>query len=182
MSSTFKVTAATVLALLYSAWAIAHLAQASTVVVASPDNAGYQSWVDQVKRVPTPDIGLEVTIGSTCGGLGCSGAGTGQIELMGFAPRSTFYHELGHEFDVWAMTEADRSAFIALVGRPWATWWDVGRYDEGYMAGEWFAEVYAICAGAKHVYPAWEYTTGSLLLAGWRVRQACGLMRWAAAH
>lgn len=150
-------------------------AVASTVVT---NSSGYQSWVDAVKRVPTPTTSLEVIIGDGCDALGC--ASEHSIELMSIAPRPVFLHELGHVFDWHEMTDADRARFIGITGRPDLTWWDTPRFDHGWMAGEWFADVYSICAGAKRIYPRWEYTVGSSALDGWRVQKSCWLIKYTA--
>jgi hypothetical protein len=54
--------------------------------------------------------------------------------------REALYHELGHVFDYFQMTDADRAAFEETTGdhRPWRT-----SYDSPH---EQFAEAYAFCA------------------------------------
>lgn len=113
-------------------------AQASTVITGGTSYP-YQRWVDQAK-VPTPDVTLEV-IEEPClvdgdYASGCTRLGTYTIWMThSLGPRRTFLHELGHNFDYYALTDADRQAFANIAGD-----WDV----------ELFAEVYRSCATGWH--------------------------------
>lgn len=146
-------------------------------VVATP--GPWQGYVD-ASRVPTPPVELEVVVDAAAcpGGLGCSVPGSRVIDLSPYAGRSTFLHELGHEFDFTVLTPGERERFAALLGpeRQAMPWWSA---DESM--GEWFADTYMQCARLPRIDPRWSYTVSNGLLAGWRLRRECGLIRYAAA-
>lgn len=82
----------------------------------------------------------------------------------GFVPTPrVLMHELGHVFDFLYLTNRDRERFRALMGRPPLGWWEPlrpfdptvptigidGTMGEPSAAGEWFADVYQVCARIK---------------------------------
>jgi hypothetical protein len=171
------------LALLVIAWlvwlsfCVGHATAATVVTTPGP----WQGYVDAA-RVPTPPGELTVDVTSEgCGDpelLACARPGLVAMILPLQAPRKTFLHELGHEFDSAILTDADRGRFQALLGRRVPmSWWGADPNREG---GEWFADVYMDCAKLPRINPRGWYSISSGLLAGWRLRRECALI-WDAA-
>jgi hypothetical protein len=117
-----------------------------TVVDGSPDYP-YQRWAD-VARTPTPNATLTVVEApcSESDAGSCTAPGTYTIR-MGPKPgrdfaRLSFLHELGHNFDYYAMADEARATYMNIRG----------------FGGEWrqpigtaspherFAEDYAVCS------------------------------------
>lgn len=159
---------------------LAGTASAGTIVTTP---GPYQGYIDAA-RVPTPSMEVFVVVDAAAcpGGLGCSIPGSGEIDLSPYVAtsRSVFLHEIGHEFDFTVLTAGERERFAAILGEPRRTmpWWS-GSY--GWSMGEWFADAYMQCARLPRVDPRVAYSVGSGLLAGWRLRRECGLIRYAGA-
>lgn len=131
------------------ALALVSEAQGGTKVVAPPDSPyPYQAWADRA-RVPTPDLTIAVVEDDErCEGesSACTELGAATIWLDPWLSggtrrdvRSTFLHELGHQFD-YVMPEWARARFLALRR-------DSRAWREGPNApNEQFAEAWALCA------------------------------------
>src|SRR5882757_92693 len=108
----------------------------------------YQKWADRSK-MPTPNV--TVTMGDwyegVCGSTEPACAWPGLIRMTPFGDpghtRRAFMHELGHQFDYFAMTDAKRAQFETLLGdtRPWHT--------SPNSPHEQFAEAWGICARGR---------------------------------
>lgn len=121
-------------------------------MIVAPAGSPYQRWADEAK-VPTPSVTLTV-IEEPCptylaGGseaLACTMRGTNTIWMSpeAWSPKETFFHELGHNFDYYDLTEWERNRFRGLVHdyRPWEA------NPEGPNEG--FAAAYALCAMGTH--------------------------------
>jgi hypothetical protein len=130
------------IAVLVGVLVMAAPAQAATTI--SPESGTsfpYQQWVDEAK-VPTPDVTLRVVEQGCHGSYGYATACTRRDSYtiwldptVATRRRAAFLHELGHNFDYYALTDADRQAFANIAGD-----WDV----------ELFAEVYRSCATGWH--------------------------------
>ena len=134
---------------------IASPAAAHTTIIEPPESHyPYQGWADESK-VPTPAIDARVVeIDQADPAFPCvapySSKPRGCVVLQTrtiyldptVAGRSVVMHEIGHLFDVVALTDADRMWFTHLfnLGGPWLS-------DETHdTPGESFATSYAICA------------------------------------
>ena len=133
----------------------------TTIIEPSGSHFPYQRWIDESK-VPTPDVTIEVIEeepGDGCpadhgpfGYMACTSPSEHKIwiaasQLIGYDPRETFLHEIGHNFDAYVMPEWARGRFDTIygLGGPWFA-------NPGEMtAGEWFAEAYAECAVKPYV-------------------------------
>jgi hypothetical protein len=186
MSSEYKRAFWVAVAGLLALCVVASQAKATTTVVGDP---GYQSWVDAVQRVPTPEGAITVEIMDSendCVGtaLGCADP-RGIIYLSPVLTienglRGLFLHELGHIFDMYEMTDADRQAYMSITGH--TSWGYVEGTEHNGWADEWFADTYAICAGAKRIDRRWDYSVGNRLLHGRKVQRACAVIRYAGTH
>lgn len=139
----------------------------------SPVPVLWQRWTDQAK-VPTYPGRVQMEISAAAaqqvcgfdpnGGvdteliLGCEtlGVQTGLPEVI-LTPsgdeRGVLYHELGHVFDSYVMTDRWRIRFMELWGvRPRrritraGMWGGVGTASQNGVPNEWFAEGYRLCA------------------------------------
>lgn len=159
-------------------------AQARTLIVAPEGSqVPYQRWVDEAK-VPTAPVTVSVIAAESVVGcpqneaFACSD-GYSTVWLGTASPRANLYHELGHVFEYFYLREdpAARDRIAELIAHPkmaWAPWgteWGLAALNEA------FAMSYAQCARLPRIDPKWEYTIGVVLLAGWRLRKICGLIR-----
>lgn len=150
---------------------VASVSGSTSIVVADGDGAyPYQRWVDRAK-VPTPPVTLTVVEGG-CSAVdrgACTEAGTYTIWTSSIAqrPHNSFLHELGHNFDYYSLTPADRAAFLALVDAPE---WRVDATPQS--PHELFAETYRLCAtGWRRA--SWEHPP----LGSDAMQRACYLIR-----
>lgn len=126
----------------------------------------YQQWANE-SRISTPDKVVGIVEDATqCDGgpaLGCTDGTVIWLSLP--TDRITFYHEVGHIADQLFFTQADRDYLAPLLRTPY--WWTKGQ--------EAFADAYSLCArvGIPQIDPNWGYSIGELLVAGWRVQEAC---------
>lgn len=108
-----------------------------------PDHP-YQRWVNRA-RVPTPPGAILVAerVGSVTGTE--PGTRTIWLSVSLVNPWEALMHELGHNFDYYALGARDRTRFQAILGdhRPWA------ERGPGTVR-ELFADAYAICARWRH--------------------------------
>ena len=58
-----------------------------------------------------------------------------------FEPRTVFYHELGHSFDLLVLNKHDRARFKRIIGIRRHGW-----FSGALPPSEWFADGYAACA------------------------------------
>lgn len=179
-------------------------AAAGTVTIIGPPSSGlpYQRWADEA-RVPLPDGVVTVVEMST------EDAAWPCFTLYGYEPngcvllqkreiyldpmrlsmqgqrwlnvRSVLWHELGHLFDVLYLTPEDRAYFAAFVHVPAAPWLSDQTHD---TVGEWFAEVYAICAHYGGRYPTQGVFEALIippeeLIGPKRFRRLCRFVRFA---
>lgn len=121
-----------------------------------------------------PGITVVVDDSKTEGGLGASDGHT--IWVKSFAPPFTRRHEEGHVFDSRYMTDADRAAFMEIIGRTGEPWWG-GDYSNGVPA-EWFADVYGqLATMRKKIVSRAGYTAGDGLISGEKLARAAELIR-----
>jgi hypothetical protein len=137
-----------------------------------------QGWID-ASYVPVAPVLVIVHLGACYdGGRTCTYPGSPWIWLN--EPpnemRVAFAHELGHVFDYFVLTDANRLTFRRLVGdtRPW-------RSTGGNSPHEKFAEAYGLCfrhltIGARH-YEDYDYNPTPDLH-----RRVCSLIRRAGAQ
>jgi hypothetical protein len=123
--------------------AVAAPASASTTIIAPAGSAvPYTEWVAEAK-VPTPPVTLTV-VEARCfddEAAACTSSGTFTIwDADEGEPRATFWHELGHNFDYYALPAWARERFEILTedARPWTA--DPNGPNEN------FASAYARCA------------------------------------
>lgn len=139
-------------AFVIAALAVASAAPAQATTLVLPDGRvaqPYQQWVDRA-FIPTIQqtvtLHLEACPDSTRGEGGCTFVGTTDVWLNEpLTPRVALLHELGHQFDYWAMTDAARDEFRQLVGdpRPWRS--------APNSPHEKFAEAYGFCARHRRI-------------------------------
>lgn len=141
--------------------------QAKAATVIQSDNPRYQLWVDSAK-VPTPDVSLEVieTRCPTSVAMGCTQRNSFTIWLDPFSQsvRTILYHELGHNFDYYSLTDSARLRYMALTE---AAAWN----------REQFAAVYAQCAKRQRWEPRKTDTQLPELRSFRTQRAACRLIR-----
>jgi len=138
-----------------------HEAEARTVVWPDPAPRAhlYQVWVNE-SLMPTPDGVVRVHTGpDRCGGqrerqpLGCAGS-DGTVSLV--KPwRHVFLHELGHIFDSWHLTDAQRRWFTRELRFPADTEWRPFNVPAWQSPSEMFATAYEECAYS----PLWHLWT-----------------------
>jgi len=153
-------------ALLLAWLALGALASSSaaqtTIVEPEGSHFPYQRWVDQAE-VPTPDA--TITVVETSAKEGCPGSATYAVActapteqtiwlapdvLIGWQPRLTFLHEIGHNVDADLLTSWMRSRFLAIL-KLLGAWGDES--SQPYPPDERFADVYAECAIHPFVPP-----------------------------
>jgi hypothetical protein len=139
----------------------------------------FQGWIEGA-QVPTPS-GLVTLVLEACpvnaSAAGCAFAQARRVHLAPLnRDRRTFFHELGHVFDVHVLTTRDRERFRALAGvrGPW--FGPVGADSPG----EQFAEAYSLCARFRTIgrtqFGMYDYVATPA-----RHATVCGLIRRAAA-
>lgn len=109
----------------------------------------YQQWIDNAP-VEAPDADITVIENSSrCSEdgtpvSGCTYQGSTEIYLEvhpGYT-KDTFFHELGHQFDYWSLSDQQRAKILAIIGREF---W-INRTLEHDSAHEIFADAYRQCA------------------------------------
>lgn len=141
-------------------------AEARTTIV-EPEHSPYpfQQWADEAK-VPTPTATLSVRI-APCPVIHPPAEGCFEDPLIWIrdsrADAATLYHELGHAFDRYVMTEEDRNVYkhvVRMTALPWGNSLEgAGVWKAGL--GELFAQTYERCAlqyrirRARLVAPLW---------------------------
>lgn len=92
------------------------------------------------------------------------------IWLTPNAPPGIYEHELGHVYDIRAMSEEKRAAFLKIIGKPELPWTaDESRIPGASMnelGSEWFADAYAMLASLAKIDLHWEYSVGTGTLTG----------------
>lgn len=160
-------------------------APAEAVTLVTPDGQvaqPEQRWADEAK-VPTAVATITVhrehcpdSVEPTC-------ASIGHIWIApGWGTRAIFFHELGHVFDYYALTDGDRSAFGAILHdrRPW-------RVEGGDAPVERLADTYSMCARRRRMSAhywtelRWDERSFGPLLGGPRsareYARACSFLR-----
>jgi hypothetical protein len=136
------------------AWAFAHGAVAEGAPVTP---AAVVSWSGGAPTPPGPEPPIVVSETECPDAVGCTDGTT--VWVRSFATVRAVEHERGHIFDLRVLTNVDRAAFAAIVGRPWDA--------------EWFADAYASCRLARRVYPRWAYSVGDGLISGANLHRIC---------
>jgi hypothetical protein len=91
-------------------------------------------------------------------------------------PRSSFYHELGHVFDLEVLNRRERRAFKRIVGIRRAGW-----FGGDLPPVEWFADGYAECALRLRIGRRLSPTPYGYAPSAGRYERVCRLIRRAAA-
>lgn len=151
-------------------------AQAGTTIVPPAGSPiPYQQWVQEA-RVPTPHVALTI-VEEPCVFLddfaqACTSPETGTI-WFGGGGRTTFYHELGHNFDYYELTESARVRYMTLIGRSGQGWRQPGTFSPH----ELFAESYLGCAYRPRMSQDGT-VMGQEVVGGWRVHnRVCRLIQ-----
>lgn len=118
---------------------------AATISAESDMTYPWQRWITRSK-VPTPDIEITI-VGQPCPdgeSAACTFPGSTVAYIAEPSPslaKDALFHELGHQFDYWVLTEAQRERFmqIAEVGGEW-------RQPGTRSPHELFAEAFRQCA------------------------------------
>jgi hypothetical protein len=108
----------------------------------------------------------------------CSSPWNREVFLAAPRTRMTLWHELGHAFDYWHLSNGERQRFLTLVRRTHWSWTrdTIGRSP---LAPELFADLYAICAWKRQWEPRvvnWIYNDWLPDMTGRRVMRACDLI------
>jgi hypothetical protein len=90
-------------------------------------------------------------------------------------PRRTFYHELGHVFDLRVLNARERRRFKRIVGIHRGGW-----FHDGLPPAEWFADGYASCAMRPRLHRRLRPTPYGYAATPRRHARVCRLIRAAA--
>ena len=135
-------------------------ARAQTTIIEPPEARWpFQAWIDG-GLLPTPTVTISVVeedIYSPDWPCGESGACVeaaispiyfGTIWRDAATARPLFWHEMGHEFDAYVLSEAQRARLMVLLGFRDVPWWGGGEFS----AAEEFANVYSDCATRRSMW------------------------------
>jgi hypothetical protein len=144
-----------------AAFAVQAAPASALTINCEPCSLPYQRWADEAK-MPMPDG--PITVVETTAEHGCPSrelnyaACTQPSERMiwiapamvvGFFPRETFYHELGHNFDTNVLPGWARERFMQILGLEGE--WNIPSEPKLYDPSEHFADAYAQCAKLPYV-------------------------------
>lgn len=159
---------------------IAAPAAAANVRLHGADGTPLQQWADRA-AIPTPNLDVTVSLtNDRCGTPAPAGCAQGAAIYLAWEEhprrryrRFIFFHELGHVFDTYVLTDAYRARLEPRLGD--GTW----RENVAEPLHERFASAYALCAtGARRATvgnSTYGYTAGAR-----RHRKTCRIIRQAA--